>query len=309
MNEHLEYYKLIISVIGIVAALFVLFFRTWWDNNEKQNNDLKEDLIKLKFLSSQIDGSVIHIEKNLDSYKSIILAIRAKNYIVPERKVYLQFVIENIANINGIESYNYIFSKYYKEHYSEKFEDALFTKIITSYRWILNFEKDVTLRFEKAVEVQRKLNERLISDFYLLKWLIVEIIRNSENQQLRDDFNRVFMMQTTPNFNNYDPMYIYDNYIKRTMELAHQFHQNSELSQEHYDSVYKVYENSSHTIERFSENILNSFGDMDSFVDSIDAILINIRELSSQMEKLLKKIEQPVYGDFFTKLSYYISNQ
>jgi hypothetical protein len=307
MQNNLEYYKLTISIAAIITALFVLFFRTWWDDNEKKNQALEEDIIKLKYLSEQVKGSIHFVEKTIESYQSIAEAIKLKNYEVPDRNVIFQIVLENISNIKDVEQHSYVFSKYYQKYYSNRFEDILFTKVTTSYKFMLLFEQDLTRRFEVSRQKQTALKERFISCFYEVKTLLGAMIKNPKNAIIAPELTDIVMSQTKVDFNNYDVLYIYNNYFLKVIEISIGREENNGFIPEEYELVYSCYEKAIHIINQLKDNITNSFSEFEFYLNGFDDNLINIRELSKNLEDILKKMDKPVKGDFFIKLQYYMN--
>jgi len=307
MNDSLEYYKLTISIAAIITALFVLFFRTWWDDNEKKNQELEADIIRLKYLSEQVKGSIHFVEKTIDSYKAISKAIKMKNYEVPDRYIIFQIVLENISNIKDVEHHSYVFSKYYQKYYSNRFEDILFTKVTTSYKFMLLFEQDLTRRFEESRKKQIALNERFISCFNEVKALLAIMIKNPKNAIIASDLTDIFISQTKVDFNNYDVLYIYNNYFLKVIETSIGREENNGFIPDEYELVYSCHEKATHIINQLKDNITNSFSEFEFYLKGFDDNLINIRELSENLEDILKKMDKPVKGDFFIKLQYYMN--
>lgn len=306
MQNNLEYYKLTISIAAIITALFVLFFRTWWDDNEKKNQELEADIIRLKYLSEQVKSSIHIVIKTIDSYTKIVNAIKSKNYEVPENHSIFQAVLENITNVKDVEHYSYVFSKYYQKYYSNKYEDILFTKVITSYKWMLLFDDDLNNRFELSRQKQSKYRERFISCIYELKSILISMIKNPKNKALRLDLDLVFMSQTSDNFNRYDILYIYENYILKVIEISAGSEVNYGFVPDEYDLVFNVYEKATHIISQLQDNINNSFTELEFYLSTFEGNLNNIKDLSKNLDDILNKMDKPVKGDFFIKLQYYM---
>ncbi|MDP1722465.1 MAG: hypothetical protein Q8L37_04615, partial [Candidatus Gottesmanbacteria bacterium] len=307
MQNSFEYYKLAISIAAIITALFILFFKTWWDDNEKKNQELEGDIIRLKYLSEQIKSSIHFVEKTIESYNNVINAIKLKDYEVPDRQVIFQVVLENITNIKDVEYHNYIFSKYYQKYYSDKYEDILFTKVTTSYKWMLLFDKDLTRRFEISRQKQSELKGRFINNFYELKNLLVIMIKNPKNKAISEKLNVVFMSQTSVDFNSYDVLFIYKNYIEKAMSVSAGNEENKGFMPDEYKLVFDVFEKTTHVIHQLQDNIINSFSELEFYLNLFNENLTNIKELSHHLDEILVKMEKPIKGDFFVKFQYYMS--
>ena len=245
----------------------------------------------------------------IDSYKVVISEISKKDYEVPERYIVYQFVVEDIVNLKNLEDYNYLFSKYYKLHFSGKYNDILFTKIISTYKFYYRFDSRISESFEKARENQHQLKRKLVENFYLMKNLIHKMINNPSNELIMKELVELYMYQNSKEFNSYDSKFVIDNYILNAMEIVSggktkDFNINFTPSE--YKDVYDVYESTLNVFERLKENVKNNFLEINNTIGSLEDALENIKELSTELKFICQNMATPTNGGFSNKLKKYL---
>ncbi|MBP7510827.1 MAG: hypothetical protein KA981_02795 [Bacteroidia bacterium] len=297
--------QLIVACCGVFVAFFVLFFRTWWEDREKQNKEIEDDNIRALLLSSLLFLSNKATTKIKDAYAAMYKDYQKDPEKFPERQiVILKASIERLIQLPNIESYLNSFNKVYNERSTEgesKSEITIFNDMIVSFEWVSRyddlFDVDIKLYYEKYNELYDQISVLKRS----INTSITKIsVNHKNNVSITQDLNKILDSKQTLNTTG-------DLIFKMYFRIM-----NSEFIKlisisERIDLVSAILEIETcyNKLIRITESM---FSKLPKIIRDLEAIEAYSKEILLELNISIEKYKKPVRGGFLFKLEYYLNN-